>query len=444
MGKSISNTIFCTTKTIFSTFWRNLTYLKLSILPYVFIVSLMIFLIAKEIINEKTAVISVIIYSFFAPSLYLETLGLHFISSTAIFMVFFYFLLLSLKEKKHLHSILTGIFCGLSYLFYSSSYIALPILMLFFIIYLLLDKNRLLIIKNFLISVVGFLIVVTPFLSYMHATQNYYFTQRINQVNLVSGEWSHQKDEIKKGISPLSIISKNLTISIKSLYSDGIGGHGGYDFNRLAFFDKITLFLFIYGIIGMLALCFRRKKLLSILLIISVSYITGVVLTIPPPAYHRFSLAYPFLAIVISTPLYIVLIVKKINLKIRVLMVLLVLFAYVIVNQLRLVETSKEDGVTHHGKDYLMLAKQIDQEFYDRSIYVAAFPSFAFEKIFYFVNNNKKLTTDYHNNLLAKFDPNEKYLYVIIFPDEFDKKFLEADKKGKIIKFSKKYSLFIN
>lgn len=360
---------FALQKLFFLLFGETLLTIKLSILPYVFIVSLMIFLIAKETINEKTAVISVIIYSFFAPSLYIETLGLHFISSTAIFMVFFYFILLTLKEKKYLYSTLTGVFCGLSYLFYTSSYIAFPILVFSFITYLVLSKNRLLTVKIFLISIVGFLTIVSPYLVYMHSAQNYYLTQRINQVNLVSGEWSHQKDEIKKGTNPLNIILRNLSLSIKSLYSDGIGGHGGYSFNNLAFFDKITLFLFIYGITASLVLSFRKKGLLFTLLVIFLSYIFGVVLTIPPPAYHRFSLAYPFLAIIISIPLYIILSVNKISLKVKVLMIIFILFTYGIVNQTRFIITNKEDEGVHDGRGSLMLAKQINRDFSDRYIY---------------------------------------------------------------------------
>lgn len=44
----------------------------------------------------------------------------------------------------------------------------------------------------------------------------------------------------------------------------------------------------------------------------------------------------------------------------------------------------------------------------------------------------------------CKNHPNEKYVYAIIFPQDFEEKFAQLDANGRIIHISKGYSLFAN
>lgn len=431
---------FVLQKIFFLAFGENLLTIKLSVLPYVFIVSLMLFLIVKEIFNKKTAAISVILYSFFTISLYFETLGLHFISSTAIFIIFFYLLLLNLRQNTPFYSALVGISCGFCYLFYTTSYIAFPFLILFFSIQLI-KIRRFSIVKNFLITMVAFLIVLSPFLTYAYKFDNY-FNSRIKQVSLLTGEWSEEKNRIKSGENAYLIIKGNLLKSIKSLYRNEIGGHGGYNFGRLAFFDRFSLYLFILGCLIGIILLFKKVEMFFIFLVIIISFITGIALTIPPPAYHRFSLAFPFIALIFSLPFYVLLSIKKIPSSIKILAVFILFAIYVFNNQSYFLHSIKDKEKSEN----LQLARYINQKFPNRNIYVASFPGFAFEKSYYFSPNKRARTiqTDYHNNILKKFNPNEKYVYVIIFPEEFNEKFKKLDGKGTLIQFSENYSLFVN
>lgn len=236
---------FVLQKIFFLVFGESLLSIKLSIIPYVFVVSLFLFLIVKKVLDEKTAIVSLVLYSFFPISLYLETLGLHFISSTAIFMVFFYFLILALKNNTTLSSTLAGLLTGFCYLTYSSSYLALPVLIIFFMIQSL-QERKVAVIKNLLLAIIAFGLTLGPFLIYAHKFDNY-FIQRINQVSLLTGQWSGAREKVEKGESIITIIKKNLSLSIRSFYTHGIGGHGGYNFGRLAFFEKTSLGLFIIG-----------------------------------------------------------------------------------------------------------------------------------------------------------------------------------------------------
>lgn len=194
------STFFLLQKIFFLIFGTTLLTVKLSVIPYVLLVSIMLFLIARKIFDEKFAMISVVLYAFFAPALYLETLGLHFVSSTAIFMVFFYFLLLYHEKSRVKFIVLAGIFCALSYLFYSSSYIAIPVYFMFFIAELFLQKEKFSVVKHYLLGLLVFGIILMPFVLQMMQTENYYLSHRADQVNLLTGEWSVPKDKIKKPV----------------------------------------------------------------------------------------------------------------------------------------------------------------------------------------------------------------------------------------------------
>lgn len=434
---------FAFQKLFFMLLGESVLTVKLSAVPYIFIVSLMIFLIVRRIFSVKTAIISIIIYSFFSPSLYLETLGLHFISSTAMFLIFFYFLILSMKEKKIIYPLLTGVFCAFSYLFYTSSYIALPVLILIYFILFIMQK-RLIIFRNFLLSILSFLIIISPFITYAYKHTNY-FSQRIKQVSLLNGEWSGAKDRIRQGESPIKIVSENLTLSLKSLYTNGIGGHGGYDFNHLAFFNQISLLLFLMGTLAetIAAIKQKRVEIFYIFGIIVLSFFTSMVFTIPPPAYHRFSIAFPFLVIIMTLPFNALIEATRIPIKLRLFLVLIGLSIYFVSNQLYF---AKASGEKHGGKDSLRLAQYIQEKFPGRNIYVASFPNFAFEKILYFEikDKSKNVRTKYHANLLAGFNKDEKYVYVITLPNIFNSQFKSKDANGNIINYSQDYSLFVN
>lgn len=432
---------FVLQKIFFLIFGESLLTVKLSVIPYVVVVSLMLFLTTKTLFDKKTAFIAVIFYSIMAVSLYLETLGLHFISSTAVFMIFFYFAVLNFRRPSPLNSVLVGLSGGFCYLFYTSSYIALPILISSIFIQLLSNKGKLTA-YNLVLIAISFAMVTGPFISYSLEFKNFYFLQRINQVSLLTGEWSGQREEIEKGENFLPIAYNNFLLSLQSLYKDGVGGHGGYKFGNLAMFDRLSFYLFITGIAAALILSFRKIEIFLILLTVLVSFFAGTAMTIPPPAYHRFSLAFPFIAILSSLPLYLLLSIKRIGTTLKYLITAILLAVFAINNQGYFTKAT----LAENDNQSLKLISYINKNFPNRNLYIASFPGFAFEKIFYFSLKKKvkNIKTSYHNDLLNEFSPNEKYIYVIIFPDIFNNKFKEKDKNGKIINFSREYSLFIN
>lgn len=435
---------FALQKLFFMDFGENFLTIKLSVLPYIFIVSAMLYLLTKKILDERTAILAVIIYAFLPISVYLETLGLHFITSTAVFMVFLYLLISNFRRPSTFNSIMTGVFCGFCYLFYLSSYIALPFLLFVFAIQFF-RKPRLSTVKHFFILIVAFSVVLSPFLTYAFKF-NPYFTQRYNQVNILQGEWSTEKEKIKQGESPYSVLKNNFLLASRSLFEDEIGGHGGYSFGHLAMLEKVALLLFLFGLISAVFLALRKVELLFILFVVISSFLLGVVFTIPPPAYHRLSLAFPFIALLSSIPFYLLFSIKSLSWKAKYILVFAILILFAIRNQSYFNKAVKKDRA--NNLEYLediKVMKYIETHFPKRKVYIAAFPSYAMKKTYYFYNKRRHVQVDFHDVFLAHFNCNEKYVYVILFPDNYDERFRMMDSNGRIIKgVSSKYSLFVN
>jgi hypothetical protein len=167
-----------------------------------------------------------------------------------------------------------------------------------------------------------------------------------------------------------------------------------------------------------------------------------MVLTIPPPAYHRISIAFPFLAILMALPLALLLRIRLLPSNVRYALVGGLLLLFACIN-----ERSFMEAVIHdQPSDDLRLARLLDQRYPGRNLYVAAFGGFGLEKVLYFGMKHRppKIETNYHENLLKVLKRNEKYVYVIIFPNDFNKKFENADPNGRLFQFSERESVFAN
>ena len=103
---------FVLQKLFFLAFGATLLTIKLSVLPYVVAISALLYDLGRRLLDERAAVIAVLVYAVCGPALYLETLGLHFGSSTVAFLAF---LLLALRERRDgraRHALLAGMAAG--------------------------------------------------------------------------------------------------------------------------------------------------------------------------------------------------------------------------------------------------------------------------------------------------------------------------------------------
>jgi dolichyl-phosphate-mannose-protein mannosyltransferase len=427
-------------KIFFLLFGENLMSIKFSVLPYVVVVSVFLFLVTRELLNERAAIVAVVLYAFFWPSLYLETLGLHFVSSTAAFLAFFYVTLRQFRTGSQRLAVVSGILAGACCLFYTSSLIALPILTVFMVVRCA-TQGRQAALRSSVLASAAALAIVAPFVVQSLFSEPNYFLRRIDQVSLLTGEWSDAAHRIAAGENPAKIVAENFNLSVRSLYGNGLSGHGGYDFGHRALFDRLSLALFVLGSgIGFVHMR-RHPEWLMVYTVVLVSFFAGMVLTIPPPAFHRFSVSFPFVTIFLVLPLDWLMSQERWG-AFRHGALALALGAFVASNLLSFRAATRGES-NYEG---LRLARLINRDFPDRDVYVAAFPSFGFEKCYYFAPGKKarRVVTDYHKAFLEAFNPDEKYVYVITIPKDFEEKFARLDPLGRIIHFSPNYSLLVN
>ena len=409
-------------KSFFLIFGTNPLNIKLSIMPYILVTSIALFLTTKKLFNSRVAVITLILYSFFSPGLYMDTLGLHTASSDAIFSLFIYFLIFNYFEQKRILSASTGVICAFCFLTYQSAYIAIPVAVVFFI-FEFLTKNKRKILLKYLIISFAFLLTLGPFLAYSSNHDNYMF-KRFHQVSFVN--------DLKTHISPIKMLENNALLSIKSMYKEGIGGIGGYNFGHLAFFEKLSLLFFSVGFLLNFFLLRKKPYLFILPVVISSAFLGGIVITLMPPNFHRLAVAFPYIAIVSAIPFYFLLKIK-INRYVLYLSIIILLLIYSCNNLNYFLEMVKVDTINNPPDfQYVQLIKYIQRNYPKRKMYVAAYPSFVFNKIYYFFNKSRDVETDYPDNLLARFNRNEKYVYIILYPEDFNDAFQNADLNGKI------------
>jgi hypothetical protein len=414
--------------------------LHLSVQIYVALLSVMLFLIVREMLDTKVALVAVVLYAFFAPSTYLETLGFMFVSSAAVLLVFFYFALREYRTGEMFPAAMAGVACGFCYLTYYSSYLALPLMIAFFGLHWLRERSMR-VGHNFLIALGGLFVVVAPYAAGFLRLGDY-VSRRTNEIGLLRGAWSPHREALDKGaVAPLAVLRDNLVLSLKSLVQDGIGGHGGYDFGHLALFDRLSIFLLVAGTIAGLFFAVRRKEFLLVFLAIGAAFVSGMALTTPPPAYHRFSVAFPFLVIVMALPFALLFRLTKIPRSVLYVAAAGLLLVFAAVNQRRFSEAVFRDAAAGD----LRMVEMLQSRYAGRNLYVAAFPSYALDKLIYFRGGWKgRVETDFHDKLLERFSTREKYIYVIIFGGHFRERFKAADPNGRFIDLSNGYSLFAN
>lgn len=414
--------------------------LHLSTLVYVALLSVMLFLVVRELLDTRAALVAVALYSFFAPSAYLETLGFMFVSSAAVLLVFFYFALREYRTGEMFPAAMAGVACGFCYLTYYSSYLALPLLVASFAIHWLRQRS-LRVVLNFVIAIGGVFAVVAPYVAGFLRFGDY-VSRRSDEISLLHGAWSPFREGLDTGsVGPLRVLQGNLALSLRSFVKDGVGGHGGYDFGHLALFDRLSLALVVIGAVAGVVHAIRRPETLLVFLAIGAAFASGMVLTTPPPAYHRFSVAFPFLVILMTFPFVLLFGLGRASRSFRSGLAVALLLAFAAVNLRRFHEAVFRDPL--HPD--LPMVEMLQHRYAGRKLYVAAFPSYALGKLLYFRGGWKgPVETDFHDKLLERFSPNEKYVYVITLAPFFRERFEKSDPRGRFVNLNNGYSLFAN
>jgi hypothetical protein len=277
-------------------FGLSLETIRVSTWPYHLLSAALVYLIGKEFFRCRPwAVVATVLYVALAPNLYMAGYGMHNISSTFFFLAAFYAAVRMLRTDDRRWVIVSGLFGAMAYLTYTSSYLTLPLIGALTGLSAPFARGWRPLIRFGQVTFIALLGLV-PFLTYAVAHDNY-FTERGDQVNAVSSFYT--SDDVA---NPTSELLDHILLNVQSLYTPGIGGVTDYWFGKQALFDWFTLgFLFAGIIIAALQGIRHRAALnLAIVATILMTFLFGMLLTLPAGGFHRTSLAFPAIAILIA------------------------------------------------------------------------------------------------------------------------------------------------
>ncbi len=440
---SFPRPIFLLQQWFFGIFGESATALRLSVQVYAAITAAALFLLVEELLDRKAAWAAVVLYSFMAISLYFETLGFCFVTAGAALMVFFLWATRAFRSARLRDAAIAGVACGCCYLAYYGSYVAYPLLAGFAFLAAASGKGRHAL-RTFLVASAGTLVVVAPFLAWDLASGDSYL-RRFKQVALTTGTWSPYRRAIREGAPAAPIVAENVKASLKAFVRDGVGGHGGYDFGRLAPFDRFSLALLLVGAAVSLSLALRRRgprELLLVLAVILAAFLAGVALTIPPPAYHRFTVALPFVAILMAVPFAMLDRVPGLSSVSRRAVFAGLLVLYASLNERRFVEAIVRDKPA----DDLRAVSLLRQRFGGRDPVMALARYSDLDRTLYFYDRppRRPVTREFHRWLLRDIDSKRKYVYLITLPDRWREQFERADPNGRMYRVSWLFGIFAN
>lgn len=428
----------------FSIFGDGLAQVRWSGVPYVWLSGLGLFLAARRMLGRATAVIAVLLYACLALAVYIETTGLMFLSGTAIFMAFFLAALRQLEDGGAWNAAVVGVVTGLCYLFYPSAYIALPVFGAFWLVHLWRTR-RADVARWILLPAAGALLVVGPFLVHAFTVRNY-FTERSGQISFLA-ESSPELNALTPVEKAKILLPRNFVNGLKSLYTPGLGGSGGYWFGLKAMFDPATFAVLLLGLLGALVLARQRPEIGVALLAVALAFLFAIVLALPPAGYHRLSVVFPLLAFVLAVPFRLLALLPPAipamgSRAVRAAVAALGIAFLGSVN----IDRFSRIAAGEFAPDDMFLASWVNTRYPDRKLYVAAFPSHAYEKLAYFASPRRTGPTfsQYHADLLQKLNDKERYVYVMTFPAAFMRRFKNLDPGGRFQLYRSNWGLFVN
>ena len=277
-------------------FGLSLETIRISTWPYHLLSAALVYLIGKEFFHCKPwAVVAAIGYILLAPNLYMAGYGMHNISSTFFFLAAFFAAIRMLRDDSRGWMVVCGLASTMAYLTYTSSYLTLPLLGVFIALTALFQRSWTPLIRFGQVLIIV-AIGLAPFLTHALSQHNY-FTERGDQVNAVSTFYDDESIS-----NPTAELADHVWINIQSLYSPGIGGVTDYWFGHQSLFDWLTLSLLASGIAIGLYRGLRDRNPLEITAIGAVlaTFTFGMFLTLPAGGFHRTTLAFPLIALLIA------------------------------------------------------------------------------------------------------------------------------------------------
>ena len=425
-------------RAFFAVFGTSALTLRLSVQVHVAVVSVMLFLIVRELLDRRSALVAVVLYSFLAVSVYLETLGFFFIGATAVFTAFCYFALRQYRTGDAFDAAMSGIACGFCYLMYYSSYLAFPVLVAFSAAQWLRERK---------IRRSGEFrhhpgrdgLVLAPFAG-VQPPRREATPCAARTISRSSREPLPTAEAIAAGRArfPYSGTTWSWT---SVLFPERHAGGGGFDFGTSRSSTTFPFGCWSRAPGRRWRSCSARRRSCPSCSS-SPPYVAMVAIAIPPPTCHRFALAFPFLVILMTLPLRLPAALPE-GPRERPLRAGRRAPPAVCLHQRA---PARGGRLPRRNVRRAPAFPYLVNRYPDRNVYVAAYDAFAYGKIFYFLDTskNRRVETGFHDHLLRKLNPKRKYVYVLTLGDASRKRFEKEDPRGRYYRFSIGYSLFAN
>lgn len=371
--------------------------IRISVWPYAIFIIVSLYFLARTLFSRRIAAITILTYIILAPNVYLSSMGLHFISATAFYMLLIGHLALLFQTKNVLHAKWAGLFCGLCYLTYTSSYVAYPVLVLVVILAFILIRERY-IIHGFLVATIISLLILAPFISYAKVANNF-FVERIDQVNIFWGSW-HDGTSANP---VLERITTHVVDAIYALINPGVGGLGGYNFGKQGLLDPFTATLLVVGLVVLILGAIKHNwKNVFLFVALFVPFISGYVLTTHPPPFHRLSIIYPLLALLIALG------IDRVSTLVKGRFVLLTIIIIIAITNIRHTWTMIQGDKNIYPQNSRVIGEHINTTVpQGETIHIAAYPSFYLgQELLFRTNNRYTLVTDESRIILKKYTGN--------------------------------------
>ena len=295
---SFPSPFFVLQKPFFMLLGPTVDAVRISVWPYLALTIVYLYLLAREVSPLPAFPIAACLAAMlFAPSLYIDSLGVHFHGATLFLVASLYYVVRLLKTARRGHAIAAGVCLGFAYLGYPASYITLP-LVLGFVAFeaLLLRSTRPL--RLIWPALVVWAFVLLPFVVYAFTKQNYFF-QRVDQINAIGG--SEFADPAMARVGAAAFLLGQLWLNLQSLVEPGIV-IPGYSFGRQALFEWSGAVLFALGLVygGLRVLRGGPRVLVLVAAALASAFLSGMVLMPPTGAFHRITLVFPLVGLVVA------------------------------------------------------------------------------------------------------------------------------------------------
>lgn len=291
----------------------TLEAMRVSIWPYYIGITGYALALGALLFSRRVGIAAAVVWMFLGANLYMASLGIQIIGSTFFYMAALYHFTAAVRVRTRFHAVLAGLFAACCYLIYPASYIALPVLGLIALPELwdawrqfrrpgrVTEFRAVLpvVASSALVFTVGF----APFVLYAFHVRNF-LTERAGQVNLFTGTWV--KNDMQASALPIArLVMKQAWDMTRSLVTPGLSGNIGFNFGFQALMDRGTAAVAAMGLLVCLWRILRRRDrgAAAVLVAFFVPFVVDGILTMHPPPFHRISVLFPILALIIACPI---------------------------------------------------------------------------------------------------------------------------------------------